>query len=162
MLTRLSELLRRTLHRGERQEVTLAEELELVSHYVGIMQVRFGDRLVFENEVDPAMREALVPHFILQPLVENALQHGVARRAGAGRVEVKGARQGDSLVLTIRDDGPAQEPGAQDPPAPGIGLGNTRLRLERLYGSNQRLTMTPIDGGGMMVELVLPYREATS
>jgi two-component system LytT family sensor kinase len=157
MLNRLSELLRRTLHRGERQEVSLGEEMELLGYYVGIMQVRFGDRLVFESEIDPQVREGLVPHFILQPLVENALQHGVARRAGAGRVTVQGSRRGDSTVLTIRDDGPAREPGQGDV-AEGIGLSNTRLRLERLYGSNQSLTMTPIVEGGMQVELVLPYR----
>jgi two-component system, LytTR family, sensor kinase len=159
MLNRLSELLRRTLHRGERQEVSLGEEMELLGYYVGIMQVRFGDRLVFESEIDPLVREAMVPHFILQPLVENALQHGVARRAGAGKVTVEATRRGDSTVLTIRDDGPAREPGQGDV-AEGIGLGNTRLRLERLYGSNQSLTMTPIVEGGMQVELVLPFRGA--
>ena len=160
MLNRLSELLRRTLHRGERQEVTMEEEMELLGYYVGIMQVRFGDRLVFESEIDPLLRSALVPHFILQPLVENAIQHGIARRAGAGRVTVRAARRENQLVLSILDDGPAPEPGQA--PAGGIGLSNTRLRLERLYGENQSLAMTPIPGGGMKVELVLPYREASS
>lgn len=159
MLNRLSELLRRALHRGERQEVPLTEEMELLGYYVGIMQVRFGDRLIYESQVDSSMGDALVPHFILQPLVENALQHGVARRAGAGRVTVTGARRSGSLVLNIGNDGPAPNPG-QAPAPEGIGLGNTRLRLERLYGAAQSLTMSPIAGGGMMVELVLPYREA--
>jgi two-component system LytT family sensor kinase len=161
MLNRLSELLRRTLHRGERQEVLLSEEMELLGYYVGIMQVRFGDRLVFDSEIDPEVRGALVPHFILQPLVENALQHGVARRAGAGRVSVNGVRRGESLVLTIRNDGPPQEQD-QNPVTEGIGLGNTRLRLERLYGKGQSLTMTPIAEGGMLVELVLPFRVVNS
>jgi two-component sensor histidine kinase len=159
MLNRLSELLRRTLHRGERQEVPLAEELELLEHYVGIMQVRFGDRLIYENQIEEAVRPALVPHFILQPLVENALQHGIARRAGAGRVTVAGTRKNGSLVLSIRDDGPAQESAQTPAITEGIGLGNTRRRLERLYGADQRLTLSPVAGGGMLVELVLPYRE---
>jgi two-component system LytT family sensor kinase len=161
MLNRLSELLRRTLHRGDRQEGSLEEEMELLGYYVGIMQIRLGDRLVFESDIGPSLRHACVPHFILQPLVENALQHGIARRAGAGRVVVKGARRGDSLVLSILDDGPALDPGRQAM-VDGIGLSNTRLRLERLYGEGQSLTMTPIPGGGMMVELVLPYREITA
>lgn len=159
MLNRLSELLRRTLHRGERQEVPLEEEMELLGYYVGIMQVRFGDRLIFETQIDASIKSALVPHFILQPLVENALQHGIARRAGAGRVTVSGVRKNDSLVLSIRDDGPSQESSQPVAITEGIGLGNTRLRLERLYGAAQSVTLSPIAGGGMMVELVLPYRE---
>ena len=159
MLARLSELLRRTLHRGERQEVPLEEEMELLGYYVGIMQVRFGDRLIFENRIDASITAALVPHFILQPLVENALQHGIARRAGAGRVTVSGARKNGSLVLSIRDDGPSQQSSQPVTITEGIGLGNTRLRLERLYGAEQSLTLSPMAGGGMLVELVLPYRE---
>ena len=160
MLTRLSDLLRRTLHRGERQEVPLAEEMELLSNYVGIMQVRFGDRLIFETDIDPSLHKALVPHFILQPLVENALHHGVARRAGTGRVSVLGKRRGDSLVLGIKDDGPGNGANPGAPVTEGIGLGNTRRRLERLYGASQSLSMTPVNGGGMLVELVVPWREA--
>jgi two-component system LytT family sensor kinase len=160
MLTRLSELLRRTLQRGDRQEVPLRDELELLGLYVGIMQVRFGDRLVFATTMEPAILEALVPHFILQPLVENALQHGIARRAGAGRVEVRAARVGTSLHLSVTDDGLGIAAPDRSFPAEGIGLSNTRLRLEQLYGADQRLTLVPVDGGGMAVELILPYHEA--
>jgi hypothetical protein len=160
MLTRLSDLLRRTLHRGERQEVSLAEEMELLGYYVGIMQVRLGDRLVFETHIDPSLLNVLVPHFVLQPLVENALQHGVTRRAGEGRVTVSAARKGNSLVLDIKNDGPPLEASSAGPITEGIGLSNTRLRLERLYGAAQSLTMSPVSGGGMLVELVLPWREA--
>ena len=159
MLNRLSELLRRTLHQGERQEVPLAEEMELLGYYVEIMQVRFGDRLIYESRIDSSLGNALVPHFILQPLVENALQHGLARRAGAGRVTVTAARRNGSLVLSIGNDGPAPDPGQPRSPE-GIGLGNTRLRLQQLYRQDQSLTMIPLADGGMMVELVLPYREA--
>jgi LytS/YehU family sensor histidine kinase len=162
MLSRLSELLRRTLQRGDRQEVRLSEEMELLGYYVGIMRVRFGDRLVFESDIDPSLTNALVPHFILQPLVENALQYGLARRAGAGRITVTGERSGASLILRIRDDGPGPGAGPSDPVTEGIGLGNTRRRLEGLYGTDQRLTLTPSPGGGMLVELVLPWRESTA
>jgi LytS/YehU family sensor histidine kinase len=124
------------------------------------MQVRLGDRLVFRTDVDPVLGRALVPHFILQPLVENALQHGVARRAGAGSVTVGAERRDESLVLVIQDDGPG--PDGSDRITEGIGLSNTRRRLERLYGSGQRLVLSPVQGGGMRVELVLPYREADS
>jgi two-component system, LytTR family, sensor kinase len=160
MLNRLSELLRRTMNRGERQLVTLAEETELVGHYVGIMQVRFGDRLGFELNLEPGTAAALVPHFILQPLVENAIQHGIARRAGAGRVTVRAARVGESLVLSVSDDGPGLRQGGQEFPSGGIGLNNTRQRLEQLYGNDQRLTLGPVEGGGLRVELAIPWREA--
>lgn len=156
MLSRLSELLRRTLNRGDRQEVPLREEMELLGHYVGIMEVRFGDRLVFDRQIDPAVEEALVPHFILQPLVENALQHGIARRGGRGRVEVRAEKRDASLRLTVRDDGP----GDSTPTAPGphgIGLSNTRLRLRQLYGARQRLELAPLENGGMEATLELPF-----
>jgi len=159
MLSRLSELLRRTLQRGDRQEVRLAEEMEVLSHYVGIIQVRFGDRLVFDTDIPGSVATALVPHFILQPLVENALQHGIARRAGAGHVRVSASREGDALSLRVTDDGPGLGSSSKAFPAGGIGLNNTRLRLVRLYGPHQRLTLAPVEGGGLRVELMLPYRE---
>jgi two-component system, LytTR family, sensor kinase len=159
MLNRLSELLRRTLHRGARQEVRLRDEMELLGHYVGIMQVRFGDRLIFDTSIDDSVADAMVPHFILQPLVENALQHGIARRAGRGRVLVEAVRQGDAILLSVSDDGPGLASAPSGFPANGIGLNNTRLRLEQLYGDRQRLTLAPIPTGGMRVELVLPFRE---
>lgn len=159
MLTRLSELLRRTLHRGQSQEVSLREEVELVNHYVGIMQVRFGDRLQFETVIPAGTGDAMVPHFVLQPLVENALHHGIARRAGAGRIQVRAERNGDRLHLSVSDDGPGIDLAAQTFPAEGIGLSNTRLRLTQLYGESQRLALEPLAGGGMRVLLVLPFRK---
>ncbi|MEO8200486.1 MAG: histidine kinase [Gemmatimonadota bacterium] len=157
MLARLSELLRRTLTRGVRQEVLLREEMDLLSQYVGIMQVRLGDRLVFVREIDPLVENALVPHFILQPLVENALEHGITRRAGPGRVVVQAARKDQTLTLTVIDDGPGPNGIATTPRVDGIGLGNTRLRLQQLYGNQQQLTLTPISGGGMQALLEIPY-----
>lgn len=158
MLAQLSELLRRTLQRGVRQEVELREELEMLGHYVGIMQVRFGDRLTFRTEVEPGSESALVPHFVLQPLVENALHHGIARRAGAGLVIVRAERAGDRLRLLVRDDGPGLDGPGGSPPAQGIGLSNTRRRMQQLYGEQQQVVLEQLPGGGVQVRLELPFR----
>lgn len=157
MLTRLSDLLRRTLQRGGRQEVPLSEELEMLGNYVGIMQVRFGDRLSFQTEIAAGTEAALVPHFFLQPIVENALQHGIGRRAGAGLVLVKSARVDGTLRLTVRDDGPGLDTTGQSPPAQGIGLSNTRLRLQQLYGEAQRVVLATQPAGGLEVILEIPF-----
>jgi hypothetical protein len=159
MLSRLSELLRRTIHRGDRQEVSLREELDLLDQYVGIMKARFGDRLVFSRVMEPGLEDALVPHFILQPLVENALQHGIARRAGPGEVMVEATRDGNKLMLRIRNDGPPEHD-SRPHGSEGVGLGNTRLRLQQLYGPGQRLSLTPRAAGGMDALLTLPLRLA--
>ncbi len=161
MLSRLSDLLRRTLQVGEAQEVPLAEELDTLAAYVAIQQVRFGDRLVVATRVDPAAGTVLVPHFLLQPLVENAIQHGIARRAGAGRIEVAGAVQDGTLRLTVTDDGPGL-PRHDDFPAEGVGLGTTRERLAVLYEGRARLSLAPAPHGGLRVEVALPARSAAT
>ena len=157
MLARLSELLRRTLRRGGGHEIPLAQELELLRLYIGIVESRFADRLVVTFDVAPGLDDALVPHFILQPLVENALHHGIARRAGAGRVEIAASRAGDELVLAVTDDGPAQGASTPAPLTEGIGLSNTRRRLAQLYGADQRLEIEALDGGGFRVAVRLPW-----
>ncbi|HEV8124803.1 MAG TPA: histidine kinase [Gemmatimonadales bacterium] len=162
MLTQLSELLRRTLQQRDRQEVELREELETLGHYVGIMQVRFGDRLTFRTEAEPGIESALVPHFVLQPLVENALHHGIARRAGAGLVVVRAERAGDRLRLLVRDDGPGLANPEGNGPAQGIGLSNTRLRMQQLYGDQQQVVLEQQPGGGVLVCLELPFRPASA
>jgi LytS/YehU family sensor histidine kinase len=162
MLTQLSELLRRTLQQRDRQEVELREELETLGHYVGIMQVRFGDRLTFRTEAEPGTESALVPHFVLQPLVENALHHGIARRAGAGLVVVRAERAGDRLRLLVRDDGPGLANPEGNGPAQGIGLSNTRLRMQQLYGDQQQVVLEQQPGGGVLVRLELPFRPASA
>jgi len=139
MLSRLSDLLRQTLQRGDRQEAPLGEELEVLDHYVEISRERFKDRLVFETSVPPGLRDALVPFFILQPLVENALRHGIERRAGAGRVTVSVERRGDALYLCVTDNGPGLPTDGRAFPNEGIGLSNTRQRLRQLYGDQQSL-----------------------
>jgi len=105
MLTRLGDLLRHALRSDPRHETPLREELELLDQYLDIMRTRFGDRLTIRRTVPPELESALVPTFVLQPLVENALEHGVDRVEGSGCVEIDAARDGDSLVLAVRDNG---------------------------------------------------------
>lgn len=163
MLSRLSDLLRQTLQRGDLQEVPLNEEIEMLDHYVEISRERFKDRLVFETQISPDARSALVPFFILQPLVENALQHGIARRSGVGRVSVSAERQGEMLHLNVTDDGPGLTTEERAFPREGIGLSNTRQRLRQLYGDRQSLTLgapSGLGGSGLRVELIIPYQTA--
>lgn len=157
MLTQLADLLRATLRHPGTHEIPLHEEMALLDRYVSIMRARFQDRLTVQCDVAPDAAHALVPLFLLQPLVENALEHGIARRAGAGRLELAASRRGDRLRLSVADDGPGMSP----TPAPdgGVGLGNTRARLEELYGDAQRLTLEPASAsGGTRVVIEMPFR----
>jgi len=160
MLSRLADLLRATLDREGVQEVPLGEELALLERYLGLMQVRFGDRLGVSVDVAPDLREALVPHLLLQPLVENAIQHGIARRAGAGRVSVTARRGPEGLAITVSDDGPGLAPATGEARREGIGLTNTRLRLRELYGDAGSLAIGGGRGPGTEVTVVLPCRMA--
>jgi two-component system LytT family sensor kinase len=156
MVVQLGELLRASLDHSGAQEIRLDDELALLERYLAIMQTRFHDRLQVELDVDPETRDALVPHFILQPLVENAMEHGIARRAGAGRIRIT-ARADEArgtLRLAVEDDGP----GAPNETEAGIGLTNTRLRLQQLYGSHQGLLMTRGALDGVEVQMMLPLR----
>jgi two-component system, LytTR family, sensor kinase len=157
MLLRLSDLLRRTIADGEQHEVTLAAELALLEAYLGIQRARFGDRLRVRLEVEPAVREALVPTLLLQPLVENAIRHGLEDRGGSsgGEITVTARRDGGQLTLRVRDDGRGLANGGAGPD--GIGLANTRERLSRLYGEGQRLELRAPPEGGVSVEVVLPF-----
>ena len=128
MIARLGELLRRRLEDAGEHETTLEEELDFVERYLEIMQIRFQGRLSVRTEVEPAVRSALVPNLILQPLVENALKHGVGRSEAPGEIVIAARRAGDRLVLSVWDNGPGVAPGAP-PPAEGVGLGNSRRRL---------------------------------
>ena len=161
VLARLGDLLRRTLRAGDRHEVPLGEELAGLDDYLAIVGARFRDRLTTDVRAEPGTERAMVPHFVLQPLVENALEHGIARRAGAGRVEVYAARAGsDRLRLTVNDSGGSGNGGADGSGnGNGIGLANTRRRLAALYGDAQRLTLADRPGGGTTVTVELPFRE---
>jgi len=155
MIARLGDLLRLTLHHSGQQEVTLQEELELLDRYVEIEQTRFRDRLRFTLAVDDDTLRARVPRLLLQPIVENAIRHGVSRRSTAGRVEVRARRNANALTLRISDDGPGLAPGQG---GSGIGLGNTRARLAELYPNRHRFELDDQPGGGVAVLVELPYR----
>jgi two-component system, LytTR family, sensor kinase len=160
MLSRLSDLLRLTLENSGAQEVTLREELELLGRYLDIERVRFADRLTVEIDAAPEAMEARVPSLILQPLVENAVRHGVAQTLGAGRVEVRATKDGERLRLEVRDTGPGLPAGGEV--TDGIGLSNTRGRLAHLYGADARFTIGDAPGGGALAVVELPFRTSPS
>jgi len=161
MIARLSELLRLTLEQSGQQEVTLQQELEVLERYLEIEQIRFQDRLQVEMKIDPETLRAHVPHLILQPLVENAIRHGIAPLSSAGRIEIKATRQDGMLELFVRDDGPGL-PDGEAAFKEGIGLANTRARLEQLYGLKHRLEIGNAPGGGLLVTISLPFQSASS
>ena len=162
MIARLSELLRVTLEGTNEQEISLAREVQLLQLYLDIMQVRFQGRLVVDQNIDDDVMDALVPSFVLQPLVENAVMHGVSKVQGEGRIELRARRNGDDVVITVRDNGPGVDVvesvrTESTPGSGGVGLSNTRARLQQLYGKSQRLSLMRVPEGGTVAEIVLPY-----
>jgi signal transduction histidine kinase len=156
MITRLSDLLRAALDSADTQEVSLRKELELLQLYLGIEQIRFGERLTVKLDVAPDTLEAQVPNLILQPLVENAIRHGIEPRARPGRIELHARRQADTLRLEVRDNGNGL---SKDKPArEGVGLSNTRARLRELYGEAHRFELGGQPEGGLCIEMTIPYR----
>ena len=157
MLGRLSDLLRLTFQRAPEPEVALAEELEWLDWYLQIMQLRFGDRLTLRQEIDPDTLRLAVPRLLLQPLVENALKHGAAQRAGPATVVISARSEGDVLTLAVEDDGP----GVVDPATAignGVGLSNTVERLRTLYGNGGGLMLTNRPEGGLTAAVQVPAR----
>jgi signal transduction histidine kinase len=155
MIARLSELLRHTIEARGADEVPLRDELEFLRRYIEIMEIRFQGRLqVTVNAGDRAM-EALVPNLILQPIVENALEHGASRASGQGEVTIDAKVDGDDLVVTVQDNGPGLASTEQ-----GVGLTNTKARLDQLYGDPASLTLTSPSAGGVLATLRVPYHTA--
>ncbi len=160
-VARMSDLLRRALESTDEQEVLLADELKFAESYLAIEQIRFQDRLEVRIRVDADVRGALVPNLLLQPLVENAVHHGITRSVLKGLIEVRGERRGPMLFLSVRDNGPGMGgDGAPGHLREGIGLSNTRARLKQLYGDACSLTLRNDEKGGFIVEVMLPYRTA--
>lgn len=156
MVAHLSELLRMALDGADTQEVPLRDELGFVEKYLQIEQIRFGDRLMVEMDISPAVEEALVPNLVLQPIVENALKHGLAPRSGPGHIEIKAWAEGERLCLRVADDGVGLQ--GTSSRSNGIGLSNISARLERLYGEDHTLTLRHGEPSGLIVEMTLPLQ----
>jgi len=158
---RLAEIFRYILHRAEHEFVPLAEELQMTRAYLDIERARFDERLRVETRVDPESLRQLIPNLILQPLVENAVKHGLSRKLGVGTVSIDARVEGELLMLTVGDDGLGMaEPVLEDVYARGVGLRNLRARLERLYGSDHLPEIRSSPGRGTVVRLRLPVQEA--
>jgi hypothetical protein len=157
MLNHLNLLLKTTLARATPEKISLAQELEFVGNYFAIEQVRFADRLRVHIAVDPVAAEGLVPCFLLQPIVENAIRHGIARCENEGLVELSAELAGGSLKIVVRNSGSVQPAAKQS--GHGIGLANTRERLAHFYADNFILLAEPQTTGGFQVIISLPYEK---
>jgi signal transduction histidine kinase len=157
MVLRLGDLLRKTLELEGRQEIPLAEELGFLRAYLAIEETRFRDRLAVEWDVPEALGPLMVPAFLLQPLVENSLRHGLAPRAEGGRLKVRARTQGNALCLEVEDDGVGFDPASR---REGIGTSNVRARLERLHGALQRFELESSPGTGTTARILLPLKES--
>ena len=160
VVSRLGDLLRLSLQEGE-QEVTLAQELTFLQHYLDIQHTRFQDRLNVEQHVEPGLLDALVPSLILQPLVENAVRHAIEPRSTPGLIAISARRANGRVCLEVSDNGPGIGP-MKSGGCAGIGLANTRARLEQLYGTEHRFTLANRDEGGVLVRLEFPFRAAAA
>jgi two-component sensor histidine kinase len=156
MLGDLSELLRRSLDSVEEQEIPLAQELEFIGAYLGIEQKRFGERLQVEQRIPPELTRALVPALILQPLVENAVRHGVEPRRGPGLISIEARQEARHLRLIVRDNGRGLPRADANAARRGIGLANTEARLHGLYGDNQSFSCASAEPRGCQVDIRLP------
>lgn len=160
MLARLSELLRITLDEDGAQEVSLRKEVEFCRRYLELEAIRLGERLTVSLEIAPETRDARVPSWLLQPLVENAIEHGIAPFAAPGRLSIFAQREDATLRLRVRDSGPGLSPVQSSDPRRGIGLSNTRERLYELYGDNHTFELRNAAEGGFEVHITLPFVEA--
>jgi hypothetical protein len=156
MTVLLGDLLRHSLRERRSPLVSLADEVELLQPYLQLQQLRFADRMRVQVDVPESLQDAMVPDLLLQPLVENALQHGIEQRPGAGVVHIRAARDGDGLLLEVRDDGVPVDAAVHE----GTGLQATRQRLQTLFGDRASLTLAPNPQGGTTATIRLPFTEA--
>ena len=159
MIVGLSEFLRRASEDSHRSQVTLLEEVEYLQRYLDIQKVRFGDRLQVSVNIPAELLRAQVPNLLLQPLVENAIKHGIAKRVAGGAVRVAGASHNGDLCLSVYNDGPSL-PIDWEARQTGVGIGNLRTRLQILHGKASELQMRRADPGGVEVVVTLPFKEA--
>jgi signal transduction histidine kinase len=160
-LMRLSDLLRMSLENSGQQEIALHAELDFLGKYLQIEQTRFADRLLVRYDVQPEALNTLVPNLILQPLVENAIKHGIAKKAGPGHIDVSARRDGDMLLLEVRDDGVGLPEDALTALQKGIGVSTTRARLQYLFGADYRFEFHRRTSG-LSVVVGIPWRSAAS
>jgi LytS/YehU family sensor histidine kinase len=158
MIARLSELLRRVIEDPKRQLVTLAEEMEFSLNYIEIQKVRFDDRLQLYVDVAKELLSARVPTLLLQPLLENAVKHGISSRAQGGAIRISAARSNGTLTLRVYNDGPPFLPGPEN--TSGVGMSNIRARLRSIYGEAFDLSVRNPAGGGVEVAVSVPFEES--
>ena len=157
-MSRLTGLLRLSMESGEEQEVTLEREMAFMEGYLDIQKTRFRDRLHVKVEIEPRTTEALVPNMILQPLVENAVKHGIASRSTPGNIEIRAASRDGILWIEVSDDGPEASGGGKIWTSRGVGISNTRARLQQLYGGAHHFSLLKSEVGGTRVRLEIPFR----
>jgi two-component sensor histidine kinase len=157
MISRLSDLLRHTIEGPTEQEIPLRQELDLLRRYLEIMEVRFQGKLEITTDVQERAMDALVPNLILQPIVENAIKHGVSKIEGIGQITLRGRIDGSQLVLCVENNAPFTEVGSGSLGGTGVGVRNTRARLSHLYADDQSFDLRPGDGGMTIAEIRLPY-----
>ena len=158
MLMDLSDLLRLSFENLEVQEIPLKQELEFLEKYLEIEQMRFHDRLTVDIQIAPETLDACVPNMILQPLVENAIKHGIAPRSSGGRIDINAARSNGHLEINVSDDGLGVPFGDLEHLPEGVGLSNTRRRLRHLYGDEHKFRLASIEKGGLAVTLEIPFK----
>ncbi|MEM1177085.1 MAG: histidine kinase [Acidobacteriota bacterium] len=158
MIALLSDLLRLSLDKDDRHQVSLRSELQFLERYLAIEKIRFRDRLAIDMDIDPPCLDAQVPRLILQPLVENSIRHGIAVRSASGQVAIRARRKGNRLDLSVSDDGPGLV--TNKPLREGVGLANTKARLEQLYGGDHRFDLVDkSEIGGLSVQMEIPFEK---
>ncbi len=157
MVMKLSDLLRMALDNTDAHEVPLTQELDFLKRYLAIEQTRFRDRLTVELEIAPDTLRAQVPNLVLQPLVENAIRHGIEKHARPGRIVLRANRRDGVLELQVQDNGDGLPPGGAK--REGIGISNTRSRLQQLYGAAQKFELQNLPAGGLLARVVIPFHE---
>src|SRR4029453_10828115 len=162
MIARLGDFLRLTIENSEQQLVTLKEKTEFLRCYLDIEQVRFGDRLTLAFELEPQTLSAQLPHLILQPIVENAIQHAIAPRATRGHINIQANRLDSLLRVAISDNGPGITSNANSPAKKCVGLTNVRTRLQQIYGSDFRFELTSGKNEGLTVIMEIPFQRETN
>ena len=159
MITRLGDFLRLTLENSGSQEVTLEQEMDFLGCYLEIERIRFQNRLLTRIDLNPQTLQAKVPNLILQPIVENAIRHGIAPRSTPGLIEIEAKQQNGTLRIQVRDNGPGlpEHPNSGKLFGKGLGLANTETRLQRLYGANHLFDLTNNPTGGLVVTMEIPF-----